>query len=54
MNPPPKPRPMPPALLAVIARVQVIVSRPQYRERVAREQARRRVDVAALLETRGR
>lgn len=50
----PKPRPMPPALLAVIARVVAKVSTPQHREVVARAERQRRRDIAAMLEARGK
>ena len=52
--PMPTPRPMPPVLLAVIARCVALVQRPAYRATLARAEAQRRRDVAARLEARGR
>lgn len=54
MSAPPKPRPMRPELLAVIARVAVIVARPQHREACAKAERQRRADTAARLEAMGR
>lgn len=51
---PPKPRPMRPELLAVIARLEVRVARPQHREMLAHAERKRRAYVAALLASRGR
>lgn len=45
---------MRPELVAVLARLAVKVARPQHREMVARAEAKRRWDVAALLAARGR
>jgi hypothetical protein len=45
---------MRPELLAVIARVAVIVARPQHREACAKAERQRRADTAARLDVLGK